>query len=203
MELFSRLSKNKLTKVIGGLIFFVILMYIVIFAYNTFYQPSLNIPDQKTWTDNQIVVEAKTLLAKRWNTDFSQISVLSVWETGNGTFINLLQKESMSGARLFLPVGNSMNPIPQHPYYREIAENSVGFLSASFGTLYITEEYITQTSKERIIIRNYYAGKYPWFKSPSYKVIVRVNPKHGWFNIGSKYYSLFMGIPLDPFPLQT
>ena len=201
MKTFRKIFKNKLIQIASFLLVLLVFTRLAISAYNTLYHLPLKFPDQEVWADNQIATEAKVLLAKRWNTNATNILILSLWKSGTGTTINLLNKVTMSDAILFLPIGNSINPIPTHPHYKEVAKNSVTYFSASFGTLYLTTEYIPKTDKDMVIIKNYYSNKYPWLPTPTYKTIIKSDLKYGWFIIGSHAYSVTMGLPIGFFPL--
>jgi len=196
-----RLSSKKFLKLTVGLLLSITLTYISIYGYVNIYQPPLKFPDDKAWTENLAVVDARSFLAKRWNTDLDKISILSVWENGQGTIINLLDTQSLSGAIMFLPIGSPSFKTQQHPLYKEIEAKAMGSVYTKKGMLYLTDEYIPLSPKEKLIVSNYYAGKYPWLGSPTYRVIIKANPKYGWFQVGSTNYPVYFGLPIDLFPI--
>jgi|SRR3989344_4539563 len=193
------IKKNILVFVASILL--LVFTYISTYIYVYKYPKKLILPDQKTWENNNVANESKIQLAKRWNTEVANINILFLWENGNGTVINLLQIDTMSDSILFLPNGNSMNPNPIHPYYKEIAKNSITYFSAPFGTLYLLSEYLPRSTKDIIIVKNYYSNKYPWLPKPTYKTIIQSDIKYTRFMIGSTAYSTIWGIPLDLFPI--
>lgn len=197
------LTKNKIAILILSILSLLTAIYTSNYVYVNLYHPPLLLPDDKVLVANSFAVEAKSYLVKRWNTDSSNISVLLLLENGQGTTINFLDTNTFSGAIMFLPIGDPSFKIQLHPLYKEIVAKAIGSVYTEKGMLYLTDEYIPQSPKEKQIVRNYYAGKYTWLDPPNYRVIVRANLKYGRFQVGSTHYPIYFGIPIDLFPIRT
>jgi hypothetical protein len=139
-----------------------------------------------------------TLMKQYWNTDENNLILLKYWSTESdypGAGMTILDKKTMSTCRLLVIYPTTPEQIRQ-------TNRKIATIESTFGSVYLLEQNKPADQRERQIVYNYFANKYPWIGgSNDLNVVVSAKSLKS-LQINNASYSLFLGLPINLFILR-